>query len=124
MSSKYASHWMEREDIGDVTVVRVKVPRNLDEEIARAIFDPLAVLVSEMGRSNLVINLATVETAPSLAIAKLVMLNRRTQAGGGRLALCHLTPTVAGILDTTRLTPLFHIYADEREAVASFAAPA
>jgi anti-anti-sigma factor len=112
---------MEREDFGDVTVVRFKVPGVLDEDIVRAVFDPLSSLVAAIGRRHLVLNLATVPSLPSVAVGKLVLLNRQAQAAGGRLALCNLSPTVAQTLDSMALTDLFSIHADEQEAVRSFA---
>ena len=63
-------------------MARLKTPKLLDDDVARAVFDPLAVLVGEMGRSKLVLNLAPVEYLPSLALGKLVMLNRKAEAAG------------------------------------------
>jgi anti-sigma B factor antagonist len=121
MTEKHGTHWLEREDRGEITIARLKTPKLLDDDVARAVFDPLAVLVGEMGRSKLVLNLAPVEYMPSLALGKLVMLNRKAEAAKGRLALCHLSDAVRNVLDVTCLTPVFQIYATEQEAVDSFA---
>jgi anti-anti-sigma factor len=120
MSSKHGSHWLERQDFGGVTVVRLKTPKNLDEDTIRAVFDPIQSLVGEVGRNQLVLNLAAVEHLPSLAVGKLVMLNRKVQAANGRLALCQLTSTVLQTLESTRLTELFNICASEQDALQSF----
>jgi anti-anti-sigma factor len=120
MSRKYESHWLERHDFGDVTVVRLKTPKLLDEETVRAVFDPIYALVGEVGRSKLVLSLAAVEQLTSLVLSKLVMLSRKAQAGDGGLVLCQLHPTVQEVLEVTRLTDLFGIYATEEEAVRSF----
>ncbi len=118
MTGKHGTtHWLEREDFGEVTVVRLKTPKALDSDTIRAVFDPIYSLVSDMGRNNLVLNLAAVEYLPSMALGKLVMLNRKVQAGNGRLALCQLSPPVAEILETTHLNELFTIYATEQEAL-------
>jgi anti-anti-sigma factor len=121
MSTKHGSHWLEREDVGDVTVVRVKTPKVVDDDIVRTVFDPVYALISEAGRTQVVLNLAAVEGLPSLGIGKLVMLNRKTQVLNGRLALCQLTPIVKEILEATHLTDLLNIYTTEQEAVQSFA---
>ncbi len=121
MPAKHGTHWLEREDFGAVTVVRLKVPGVPDEDIVRAVFDPLASLVAAVGRRHLVLNLATVPALPSVAVGKLVLLNRQAQAAGGCLALCRLSPTVAQTLDGMDLTDLFSIHGDEQEAVRSFA---
>jgi anti-anti-sigma factor len=118
MQSKHGTtHWLEREDFGDVTVVRMKTPKVLDDDTIRAVFDPIYSLVSGMGRNNLVLNLAAVEFLPSMALGKLIMLNRKVQAANGRLALCQLTATVQEILVSTNLNKLFHIYTTEQEAL-------
>ena len=119
MSEKHGSHWLEREDVGEVTVVRLKTPKVLDEDTIRAAFDPIHT-ISGLGRNRLVLNLAAVEHLPSMALGKLVMLNRKAQAGNGRLALCQLSPPVMEILETTHLNELLNIYATEEEALQSF----
>jgi anti-sigma B factor antagonist len=121
MSGKHGFPWLGREDFGAVTVVRLRPPRVVDDDTARDLFDPVLSLVSEVGRTHLVLNLAGVEHLPSLGLGKLVLLNRKAQAAGGRLALCHLPPGVEGALDNTRLKGLFSIYATEQEALRSFA---
>jgi len=121
MSGPHGSHWLEREDYGDVTVVRLKTPRILDDDVLRTVFDPIYSLVKDVGRKKLVLNLSAVGYLPSMAVGKLVMLNRKLMAENGRLALCHLSPVTEEILDGTRLKPLFNCYAAEAEAVQSFA---
>jgi anti-anti-sigma factor len=120
MSTKHSSRWLEREDFGDVTVVRVRAPRLGDDEITREIFDQIDTLVSVVGRRHLVLNLGAAEYLPSLALGKLVLLNRRAQAAGGRLALCHLSAAAGESLEATHLASLFHIYDTEQAALGSF----
>jgi anti-sigma B factor antagonist len=120
MSSKHGSHWLEREDFGAVTVVRLKAPKLLDDNTIREVFNPIYSLVADVGRSHLVLNLAGVEYLSSMALGKLVMLSRKAQAGNGAVALCHLSPTVENTLYTTHLKDLFTIYATEQEALQSF----
>jgi anti-anti-sigma factor len=120
MSKTHASPWLDREDFGDVTVVRVKAPNLMNDDIIRTVFGPIYSLVDEVARNKLVLNLAVVEFLPSLALGKLVMLNRKVQAGIGRLALCQLSSTVKEIVETTHLADVFNIYATESEALESF----
>lgn len=119
MSGIPGSHWLEREDFGKVTVVRFKTPKILDEETARDVFDPIYTIVG-IGRIQLVLNLKVVEYLPSMALGKLVMLNRKVDAVHGGLALCELTPFTQEVLDTTHLNSLFNIFATEGEALAYF----
>ena len=124
MSTQHGQHWLDREDVGGVTVVRFRVPHLRAEETSRAVFGLLYGLVDEAGRRHLVLDLGGVASLDSMAVGKLVMLNRKAQAAGGRLALCGLTPGVDGTLDTMRLKDVFDVYPDRREALASFAPPA
>jgi anti-anti-sigma factor len=117
MSSKHSNHWLEREDLDAVTLVRLKTPRHLDEEVIRDVFDPVYSLVSEAGRGQLVLNFAAVTQFPSLAVGKLVMLNRKVQSVKGRLVLCCLTPTVRQTLENTRLIDLSTVCETEEDAL-------
>jgi anti-sigma B factor antagonist len=119
MSVKHGTQWLEREDFDAVTVVRLKPPETLDDDTARAMFD-LIYTLCDTGRTRLVLNLADVEYLTSMALGKLVMLNRKVQAAGGRLALCQLVPFTREILDSTYLTDLLNIYPTEQEALQSF----
>ena len=120
MPGKHGSHWLEREDVGGVTIVRLKPPKILDDDTTRAVFDPIYSLMADVGRSNLVLNLAAVEYLPSMALGKLVMLSRKAQAGGGRLTLCHLSRAVADALEATRLKDLFTVCGTEQEALQTY----
>jgi anti-sigma B factor antagonist len=120
MLSKHKSHWLEREDKDDITVVRLKTATIMDEDIERAVFDPIYSLVSDMGRSQLILNLAAVNYVPSSVLGKLVLLNRKAEAAGGRLVLCQVSNPVAKILYTTHLNELFNICSTEQEALQAF----
>jgi anti-anti-sigma factor len=120
MSEKHGSRWLEREDLGAVTVVRLKT-KTVDDDIMREVFAPIYSLVSDVGRHNLVLNLATITYLPSMGLGKLVMLNRKAQAAGGRLALCQLTPATEEVLKITHIYSLFDVFGSEQEAVQSFA---
>jgi anti-anti-sigma factor len=121
MSSKHGNPWLERQDKGDVTVVRLRIPQALDDDTARTVFDPIYKLVDEARRNRLVLDLGAVGHLESLTVGKLVMLNRKAQAAGGRLVLCHLTPTAMRTLENAHLIGLLTIAATEDEAVTMLA---
>jgi anti-anti-sigma factor len=120
MSTTHGTHWLEREDFGDVTVVRLKTPPVLTDPLTHAVFDPVRSLVSRAGRNRLVLNLAAAEYLPSMALGQLALLNRMAQGGGGRRAVCHLSPGVKEALEHTHLDDVLTVYATEEEAVRSF----
>ena len=70
-----------------------------------------------MGRTRIVLNLARVEMIASLGLGKLIMLNRRVQAAGGRLVLCNLTPFVADVLEAGKVSHVFSIRENEAQAL-------
>jgi anti-anti-sigma factor len=121
MTEKHGSHWLEREDRGDVTVVRVKLPTLRDDGETHDLFKQIYLVIDGMKRHKVVLSLAAVEYMASMALGKLVMLNRKTQSAGGGLVLCQLTPTAREILELTHLTDLLTITDDEEQAVAALA---
>lgn len=121
MPSHHGAHWVERQDFDAVTVVRLKMPKVPDEDVIRTAFDLIYKLVSDVGRNQIIVNLATVAFLPSMGLGKMVMLNRKIQAARGRLALCHLGDEVRHALEATRLLGLFTVYPTEAEALGAFA---
>jgi anti-sigma B factor antagonist len=119
MTAAHGGHWLEREDVGDVTVVRLKLARPTDEDV-NTFFKQIYVLIDDMGRRNLVLDMHAVEYVTSMALGKLIMLNRKAQAAGGRLVLCSLTPAAEEIMKLTRLRDLFTVCPNEPEALALF----
>jgi anti-anti-sigma factor len=120
MSVQTSRRGLAREDVGEVTLLRLTVPRLLDEGEILVLFDGIVRLLDEDGRRHLVLNLCRAEPLASMVIGKLLMLNRRVRAADGRLALCGLGPRTAEILSTMRLASLFRIYEEERQALRSF----
>jgi anti-sigma B factor antagonist len=120
MSAEQASPILGRQDIGDVTVLRVQVPMLRGDETTEALFEQTASVVEDAGRSRLVLNLDGVVYLASMAIGKLVTLMRKARAAGGRLALCNVNPRLIDLLQTTHLADILLSYNDEREAVQSF----
>jgi anti-anti-sigma regulatory factor len=120
MSRQTLDRKLEREDVGAVTVLRLTVPRLLDDKEIVALFEGIVSLVAESGRRQLVLDFRRPKLLASLVIGKLVMLNRRVQAAGGRLALCGLSPLTIEELAVMRLAPLFQIYDEEQQARRSF----
>jgi anti-anti-sigma factor len=113
-------HWLVREDVNGVTVVHSRLPRLRCEQDSREAFHLLVELVDQAGRTRLVLDLGRVAFLDSWAIGQLVFLSRKTQAAGGRLALCGLHPQVRAALEAMHLEEVLEIYPAEEQAVASF----
>jgi anti-anti-sigma factor len=111
---------LEREDVGNVTVLRLKARMLPSDETTENLFAQAYSVVDDARRSKVVLNLDGVEFLASVAIGKLITLMRKTRSAGGGLLLCNVGPTVLGVLHITKLSDILHIYADEREALRSF----
>jgi anti-anti-sigma factor len=121
LSEPQANPPLEREDFGAVTVLRARLPMLRSDEATEAFYRQLSAVVEDAGRYRLVLNFAGVMSMSSMAIGKLVILMRKVRQAGGRLAMCKLTPTMDEIMQACYLAEIIPIYADEQEAVASFA---
>jgi anti-anti-sigma factor len=113
-------HIPEREDNGDVTVVRFAASSIRDEQNILAVFEQLRRLVEAEGRRKLVLDFGPVRAVTSSAIANLIALNKELQPPRGRLALCNLTPLFSEILQAMELHSYLNLYPTEQEALRSF----
>jgi anti-anti-sigma factor len=120
MSEAHAGTLLEREDFGDVTVLRLKLPMLYGDEATASLFEQASAVVVEARRCRMVLNCAAVEFLASMALGKLVSLLRKVHSAGGRLILCKVPRTVQEVLRVTRLSDILVSYDDEQEAVRSF----
>src|SRR5262249_23215058 len=120
MSEAEASTLLEREDFGDVTVLRLKLPMLYGDETTAALFEQASAVVVEAHRCRLVLNCSVVEFLASMALGKLVSLMRTVHSAGGRLILCKVHRTVQELLRVSHLADILLSYDDEQGAVRSF----
>jgi anti-sigma B factor antagonist len=114
------SNSLERQDVNDVTVLRVQVPLLLSDETTEELFERLFSFVENSGRDKLVLNVGAIQALASAALGKLVTLYRKSAAKKVRVVMCDVTPSVARILQITRLADVLIAYDSEGEALASF----
>jgi anti-anti-sigma factor len=120
MSEPAKRHLFEWEDAGGIALLRFSTPQLRDDRIIRTLFEQVEQL-AESGRTRVVMNFTGVEGFASYAIGKLISLNAKLPALGGRLVLCCLTPIVDEIIDIMGLRKKFIICKTEQEAIESFA---
>src|SRR5687767_2606939 len=101
MSTQPRRRRLEVEDIGDVTVVKFTDRKILDEQNIQIIGEQLFGLVDDAGRKKLLLNFSNVEYLSSAALGKLITLNKKVQAAGGRLALCTIDPQIYEVFKIT-----------------------
>jgi anti-anti-sigma factor len=108
--------WMEVEPMGEATLVRF-TRRQLWGDEVRSLGAALHRLVDPGGQRRIVLSLAGVERLDSAMLGHILLLHRRAQEAGGRLALCRLTPELYELFQLVQLTGFLSIYGDESEAL-------
>jgi anti-sigma B factor antagonist len=112
-------HWLEVEQVGDVTVVRFAVRTILDGAGIDAMGDQLFDLVEGGGR-KFVISFANVESVGTAMLGKFILLHRKLEAVKGRVVLCRVGDFLGEIFKVLEFPRLFRIYTNEQEALESF----
>jgi len=72
------------------------------------------------GHRQIVLNLAGVDYIDSTGLGSLVVCFGRVQEAGGALKLLHLNRRAIELLVLTKLTTVFEVFDDERDAINSF----
>ena len=111
---------IEVSEVGDVTVVRFVDRKILDEGNIQEVGQELFHLVEEDQRKQLLLNFNTVDFLSSAALGKLITLDKKVKAQGGKLKLSNIRPEIYEVFAITRLNKLFDIKDDEADALAVF----
>ena len=111
---------LELEEVGDVTVVNFIDKKILDEQNIQIIGEQLFDLVDNQGKKKLLLNFGNVEFLSSAALGKLITLNKKLQAVGGRLILCNIDPQIYEVFEITKLDKFFNIQKEEQAALQAF----
>ncbi len=107
-------------EVGDVTVVRFRDRRILDETSIQELGQELFQLIEEYGRKKLLLNFSSVEFLSSAALGKLITLDKKVKAHTGKLKLTNIRAEILEVFHITKLHKLFDIRDDEADALASF----
>jgi anti-anti-sigma factor len=111
---------LQLSQVGDVTVVRFVDRKILDEANIQELGQELFQLIEDGNHSNLLLNFSSVEFLSSAALGKLITLDKRVKAHGGKLKLSNIRPEIYEVFAITKLNKLFDIKDDEADALASF----
>jgi anti-sigma B factor antagonist len=111
---------LETEEIGEVTVVNFVDRKILDEQNIQKIGDELYGLVDNQGRQKILLNFSNVQYLSSAALGKLIGMNKKVQAAGGKLVLCNIDSNVFELFEITKTNKLFNIQKDEQSALQAF----
>jgi anti-sigma B factor antagonist len=113
---------ISQSDADGVTVIRF-LDRNLfDETTIREVGAQLFAAMPVGGPPRLILDFSGVQQVSSALLGKLILLQRRVDAAGGKLRLCELGPAIRDVMRTTNLDRLFAIDRDLRESREALAA--
>ena len=107
-------------EVGDVTVVRFVDRKILDELNIQELGQEMFQLVEEDNKTRLVLNFQHVEFLSSAALGKLITLDKKVKAHGGKMKLSNIRPEIYEVFAITKLNKLFDIKDDEADALAAF----
>ena len=100
--------------------VIVSLSGRIDVISANEIETELIELVDSESAKYMVMNLENVEYMSSSGFRVAIAVLRNLKEKGGSLKLCCVQEEVLRVFDVIELTPLFEIYDNEEEALASF----
>lgn len=107
-------------EVGDVTVVRFVDRKILDELNIQELGQELFQLVEEDKKTKLLLNFNQVEFLSSAALGKLITLDKKVKAHGGKMKLSNIRPEIYEVFAITKLNKLFDIQEDEADALAAY----
>ena len=107
-------------EVGDVTVVRFRDHKIVEDISIQQLGQELFHLVEVDNRDKLLLNFSSVDFLSSAALGKLITLDKKMKAHGGSLKLSNIRPEIYEVFAITKLNRLFDIKDDEADALAVF----
>ncbi|MEA2708413.1 MAG: anti-sigma factor antagonist [Phycisphaerales bacterium] len=101
----------------DVQVLELTVPRSVDMYEFDRVNEEIARLTADDRAGRWVLDMTRAEYVGSAILGVLVNIRQRIRGGGGHLAICNLSDSLAAAMRTCSLYNLFHITATRPEAI-------
>ena len=111
---------LEVTEVGDVTVVQFLDHKIVEDINIQQLGQEMFRLVETDNRNKLLLNFSAVDFLSSAALGKLITLDKKIKARGGKLKLSNIRPEIYEVFAITKLNRLFDIKADEADALAAF----
>lgn len=109
MTLKQIQPLLHTTEDGDCVTVQFNHRTTLTEVNVEEVGRQLNALVEGRENPHLTIDLANIDMLTSMALAKLITLNRRLRARGGRLTLVNPKPVVRQVFTVTQLTRILDV---------------
>ena len=113
---------LELTTVGEVTVVRLKDHRLVDERIISELGEELNQLASSQEHSRLLLDFEEVSFFSTGVLGVLISAKKKASLSQTALKLCNINPEIFEVFQLTRLDRVFDIYATRKQALAAFAA--
>ncbi|MFO0011841.1 MAG: STAS domain-containing protein [Planctomycetota bacterium] len=107
------------EDAG-VSIVNFIDKKIVDSATIEQLGEELNSLVTVEKKNMILLNFEGVEFMSSAALNKLISLNSKVKASGGRLKLCGLRNEIKEVFTITRLDRVFDLRKTKDDALAAF----
>ena len=111
---------LEVDEVGDVTVVRFRDRKIIDDMNIQELGQELFRLIETDNRRKLLLNFSSVDFLSSAALGKLITLDKKVKAHSGVTKLSNIRPEIYEVFAITKLNRLFDIQDDEADALAAF----
>jgi anti-sigma B factor antagonist len=111
---------LEVNEVGDVTVVRFRDHKIVEDINIQQLGQEMFQLVEVDNRDKLLLNFSAVDFLSSAALGKLITLDKKMKAHGGALKLSNIRPEIYEVFAITKLNRLFDIKDDEADALTAF----
>jgi anti-sigma B factor antagonist len=105
---------------GDVTIVKFRDKKILDEASIQELGAELFALVEQHNRKAVLLNFDGVEFLSSAALGKLITFDRKVKAAKGRMKMSNIRPEILEVFQVTKLNRVFDIRGEEAEAISAF----
>jgi len=100
---------VRREDTAGAVILTILEPRLLDEAKIQAISEQLQRVADQVGGKELILSMVDVEYLSSHMVAKLLAIQQRLQASGGKMVLSNVKPRIFATLRTANLDKVFDV---------------
>ena len=113
---------IELDKVDGVSIVRFKDKKVMDPARIERLGLELLTLVDRDQPEHILVNFESVNFFSSAAINKLIVLEKRVRARGGKIRLSNLAPEVRDLFSYTNLDSMFRIDTDQEQSLESFTA--
>ena len=110
--------YLNERRVDDVTILDLKGRQRI-RGATIALHESIRCLAGE-GKTQVLLDLAWVKHIDSGALGELVSSHVTLDKKGGALKLMHMTESIHELMTITKVLPIFDVYDDEPEALASF----